>query len=391
MILLFISSAGLFFNTYPISGNRYSEVSLSLDATLWNIFNPQIDGGVILSPSDKYSLILSPVRTRFLFCSNVKGTRVSMGPGFVFPGRGDGEYKLYPDMITPQVILSVAGTIKSIRYTAGCNYMLQGSARSSDLNLSFFFGDSLSIGLNGDLYGLMANGRFYTQGNLGVGVFYPFRRRMGLIVGVNLAIYSPIDKDGIAEISEDYWNGSHFSGWSIVAGVVFSAGRKRVENGEKERNVFLEVTDSSGKFIDCNMSIDGYGSLNFNGQEKISLRRGSYNVSIYANGYTPVDTLLVVNSDMFFHVTMKKSEKKGRVRIYCLISETGNPVKANVDIINSTTISASTDENGVLSISLKPETYLFRFSSDGCITVSRMYDVMADRTLVDTVYLEVVR
>ena len=219
----------------------------------------------------------------------------------------------------------------------------------------------------------------------------PFRRRMGLILGVNLAIFSSIDKDGIAEISEDYWNGSHFSGWSIVAGVVFSAGRKRVENGEKERSVFVEVTDSSGKFIDCNMSIDGYGSLNFNGQEKISLRRGSYNVSIYANGYTPVDTLLVVNSDMFFHVTMKKSEKKGRVRIYCLISETGNPVKANVDIINSTTISASTDENGVLSISLKPETYLFRFSSEGCITVSRMYDVMVNRTLVDTVYLEVVR
>jgi len=391
MILLFISSAGLFFNTYPICGNRYNEVSLSLDATLWNIFNPQVDGGVILSPSDEYSLILSPVRTRFLFCSNVKGTRVSMGPGLIFPGRGDGEYKLYPDMITPQVILSVAGTIKSIRYTAGCNYMLQGSARSSDLNLSFFFGDSLSIGLNGDLYGLMANGRFYTQGNLGVGVFYPFRRRMGLIVGVNLAIYSPIDKDGIAEISEDYWNGSHFSGWSIVAGAVFFSGRKRVKNRGKEWNVFVEVTDSSGKFIDCNMSIDGYGSLNFNGQEKISLRRGSYNVSIYANGYTPVDTLLVVNSDMFFHVTMKKLEKKGRVRIYCFISETGNPVKANVDIINSTRISASTDENGVLSISLKPETYLFRFSSEGCITVSRMYDVMADRTLVDTVYLEVVR
>ena len=391
MILLFISSAGLFFNTYPICGNRYNEVSLSLDATLWNIFNPQVDGGVILSPSDEYSLILSPVRTRFLFCSNVKGTRVSMGPGLIFPGRGGGEYKLYPDRITPQVILSVAGTIKSIRYTAGCNYMLQGSARSSDLNLSFFFGDSLSIGLNGDLYGLMANGRFYTQGNLGVAVFYPFRRRMGLIVGVNLAIYSPIDKDEIAEISEDYWNGSHFSGWSIVAGAVFFSGRKRVKNREKEWNVFVEVTDSSGKFIDCNMSIDGYGSLNFNGQEKISLRRGSYNVSIYANGYTPVDTLLVVNSDMFFHVTMKKLEKKGRVRIYCFISETGNPVKANVDIINSTTISASTDENGVLSISLKPETYLFRFSSDGCITVSRMYDVMADRTLVDTVYLEVVR
>jgi len=391
MILLFISSAGIFFNTYPICGNRYSEVSLSLDATLWNIFNPQVDGGIILSPSDDHLMFLSPMNTKFLFFSHVKGTRISMGPGLVFPGRGDGAYKLYPDRITPQAVLSVAGTIKSIRYTAGFNYILQGSARSSNLNLSFFFGDSLSIGLNGDLYGLMANGRYYTQGNLGVGVFCPFRRRMGLILGVNLAIFSSIDKDGIAEISEDYWNGSHFSGWSIVAGVVFSAGRKRVENGEKERSVFVEVTDSSGKFIDCNMSINGYGSLNFNGQEKISLRRGSYNVSIYANGYTPVDTLLVVNSDMFFHVTMKKLEKKGRVRIYCFISETGNPVKANVDIINSTTISASTDENGVLSISLKPETYLFRFSSEGCITVSRMYDVMVNRTLVDTVYLEVVR